>query len=343
MGDDGRIRQAYRFALAPTASQQAFLKACVGGSRFWFNQGLALVKERLSQRAAGEAVTVPWSYQALCSELNADARGELAPWQREVVCGCYQAGFESLGRALQSFSKARRAGQRARLPALSPQGWPTERVGDFPAPADYRGATYRPRSPNGSGAYGGTLVQADPPAREGHQCEVAAIDGDPQEWEVVHQLHGRAFPKVPAGAEATRDRRCRLGAARASHAFDGRASLEWASDAGRVAATPQNPHNYLPSGQIRPGANAWRSSVRMRRTQQRLLRLHERVANLRREQAHQLTTRLTREFGVLGSKRLQSRTCSATRGSRVKSPMWAGGRFSASWPTRLHGRGGPSL
>jgi putative transposase len=42
----------------------------------------------------------------------------------------------------------------------------------------------------------------------------------------------------------------------------------------------------------------------MRRTERRIARLHERVANLRREQAHQLTTALTREFGVLGVETL---------------------------------------
>jgi putative transposase len=45
----------------------------------------------------------------------------------------------------------------------------------------------------------------------------------------------------------------------------------------------------------------------MGRTEQRLRRLHARVANLRREQAHQLTTYLTRQFGVIGVETLQVR------------------------------------
>jgi putative transposase len=65
-----------------------------------------------------------------------------------------------------------------------------------------------------------------------------------------------------------------------------------------------NPDNYLPDGRVAPGPKAWRSSVRMTRTQERLRRLHERVANLRREQAHQLTTALTREYGVVGVETL---------------------------------------
>jgi Helix-turn-helix domain len=61
------IQQAFRFALDPTAEQERFLAACAGASRFWFNQGLALVKDRLDRRAAGEDVDVPWSYRVSVS------------------------------------------------------------------------------------------------------------------------------------------------------------------------------------------------------------------------------------------------------------------------------------
>jgi transposase len=65
-----------------------------------------------------------------------------------------------------------------------------------------------------------------------------------------------------------------------------------------------NPGNYLSDGRAKPGARRWLKSKRMLRTEERVGRLHERVANLRREQAHQLTTYLTREFGVIGVETL---------------------------------------
>src|SRR5881409_3446847 len=96
------IQQAYRFALDPTAEQEEFLGACAGASRFWFNQGLALVKQRLDEQAAGAVVDVPWSYKGLCVAFRGDTiKDELAPWRAEVVTGAYQAGLEALGRALQ--------------------------------------------------------------------------------------------------------------------------------------------------------------------------------------------------------------------------------------------------
>jgi putative transposase len=96
VSEDLVVRQAFRFALDPTVEQQQFLAGCAGASRFWFNQGLALVKARLEERARGGDVDVPWSYRALCVAFRGDAvKDELAPWRCEVVTGSYQAGLEA--------------------------------------------------------------------------------------------------------------------------------------------------------------------------------------------------------------------------------------------------------
>ena len=51
----------------------------------------------------------------------------------------------------------------------------------------------------------------------------------------------------------------------------------------------------------------------MVRTEDRIRWLHARVANLRREQAHQLTTYVTREFGVIGVETLAVKNLLANR------------------------------
>ena len=123
MGEPVVIQQGYRFALAPTPSQNDFLEACAGASRFWFNQGLTLVRERLQQRAAGIEVDLPWSYHGLCVAFRGDAiKDELAPWRKEVVIGSYQAGLEALGRALQNMTAERAAGRRAGFPRFRAKG-----------------------------------------------------------------------------------------------------------------------------------------------------------------------------------------------------------------------------
>ena len=123
------IQQAYRFALDPTAEQERFLSGCAGASRFWFNQGLALVKERLEQRTGGADVDVPWSYKSLCTAFRGDAvKDKLAPWRGDVVTGSYQAGLEALGKALQNFSKARAAGRWVGFPRFRAKGRSHESV-----------------------------------------------------------------------------------------------------------------------------------------------------------------------------------------------------------------------
>src|SRR5688572_6481279 len=123
MGNAALVRQAYRFALDPTAGQAALLNSFTGASRFWFNAGLALVKQRLDARAHGQDVRVPWSYHQLCSEFKGDAiKDQLAPWRHEVVIGSYQAGLEALGRALQNFSEGRKHGRLPGFPRFRIKG-----------------------------------------------------------------------------------------------------------------------------------------------------------------------------------------------------------------------------
>jgi hypothetical protein len=85
----------------PTWRRRSFWTRARGASRFWFNQGLALVKQRLDERADDRDADVPWSYTGLCVAFSGRAiKDELAPWRSEVVTGSYQAGLEVLAKAL---------------------------------------------------------------------------------------------------------------------------------------------------------------------------------------------------------------------------------------------------
>jgi transposase len=66
----------------------------------------------------------------------------------------------------------------------------------------------------------------------------------------------------------------------------------------------RNPDNFDERGRAKPGRREWVKSKRMLRTEERIRRLHERVANVRREQAHRLTTAMTREFGLIAVESL---------------------------------------
>jgi putative transposase len=317
MGTTARlIQQAYRFALDPTGEQEAFLSSCAGASRFWFNHGLALVKDRLERRGAGEEVDVPWSYKSLCVAFRGDTvKDELAPWRGEVVTGSYQAGLEALGRALQNFSKARAAGRRVGFPRFRAKGRAHEAV-----------IFQRPRMPDNRHV---DLDRRLGPVRtkESLRKLTRLLGADSQARilrSTVQRVNGGwviSFT-VQRSPKARRARRpdavvgMDVGLAQLATLSTGEQCvntrplqaalrtlrrLQRQLDRQRRA---NNPGNYLPIGQVRPGPKTWAKSRRMVETEARIGKVHERVANLRRHQAHKLTTSLTREFGVIGIETL---------------------------------------
>ena len=325
MGDVTLIRQAYRFALDPTVEQEAVLASFTGASRFWFNQGLALVKQRLDARARGEEVRVPWSYKALCSEFRGEAvKDELAPWRSQVPVGSYQAGLEALGKGLQNFSEGRRQGRQVGFPRFRAKGRCRESViFQRPRIASARHVEFDRRlgplrtkermsklirlldrdehsrimratvSRAGSTWYVSFTVERSPKQRRARRPD-AAVGVDVGLTRLATTSAGERFENARPLRKALRKLR----------------RLQRQLDRQRRA---NNPGNYLLDGRVKPGALGWVKSKRMLHTEERLRRLHGRVANLRREQAHQFTTPLTREFGVIGIETLNVRGLQANR------------------------------
>lgn len=311
------IEQAYRFALAPSPDQEVFLGACAGASRFWFNQGLALVKERLDARDSGQAdVGIPWSYKALCTAFKGDAvKDELAPWRSEVVTGSYQAGLEALGKALQSFSAGRTSGRRVGFPSFRVKGRCNESI-IFQRPRlpdsrhvvlDRRLGPVRTKE---SMRKLTRLLERDENARI-LRSTVKRVDGG---WTIsftvrrsVKQRQVRR-PKAAGAVDVGIGRAAVLSTGEVfanarplQAALREMRRLQRQLDRQRRA---NNPSNYLADGRVRPGPKTWVKSQRMHGTEARINRLHVRVANVRRQQAHAITTHITREFGVIGCETL---------------------------------------
>jgi putative transposase len=112
------VTQAYRYALDPTPRQQRALASHCGAARRAFNWGLDLVKQRLDQRAAGLDVEMPWTLPALRREWNR-AKDQVAPWWRENSKEAYSSGLDALARALKNWAESkagRRNGRRIGFP-----------------------------------------------------------------------------------------------------------------------------------------------------------------------------------------------------------------------------------
>ena len=317
MSEPRAIEQAYRFALAPTTEQEGFLDACAGASRFWFNQGLALVKERLDERAAGRDVDVPWSYKSLCTAFRGEAiKDELAPWRSEVVTGSYQAGLEALGKALQNFSEGRRVGRRVGFPRFRRKGRCNESViFQRPRLLDSRHVCLDERRLGPIRTKESLrklcrLLERDPRAR----VMRATVRHENGGWFISFTVRRSAKerrarrPNAVVGVDVGLARLVTTSTAHAAanarplqNALRTLRRLQRQLDRQRRA---NNPGNYLPGGRPKPGTGTWARSRRMLRTEARIAKVHARVANLRRQQAHELTTALTREFGVIGVETL---------------------------------------
>ncbi len=110
-----RVIQAYRFALDPTPVEEAALRSHCGAQRFAFNWGLARVKANLGQREAersygvpGELLTpvVSWSAWRLRKDFNA-AKRRVAPWWAENSKEAYASGLANLAAALGNWETSR--------------------------------------------------------------------------------------------------------------------------------------------------------------------------------------------------------------------------------------------
>lgn len=310
------IRQAYRFALDPSVAQEQFLAACAGASRFWFNQGLALVKQRLDERATDADVDVPWSYKGLCVAFRGNAiKDRLAPWRSEVVTGSYQAGLEALGNALQNYSAARKAGRRVGFPRFRQKGRSHEAViFQRPRLADSRHVMLDRRL--------GAMQTKESMrkllrllARDEHARVLrSTVQRTRRGWVIsftVERSTKRRGARQPDAAVGVDVGLTRLATLSTGHTAENCRPLE--AELRRLRRMQRrldrqrranNPHNYDERGRARKGCHEWRKSTRMIRTERRIGRLHERVAHVRREQAHQLTTALTREFGIVGVETL---------------------------------------
>ena len=121
-----KMHQAYRLALDPTVQQRRALASHCGAARFAFNFGLRLVKRTLDareweRRLLGGALTesLSWSLAALRREWNRQ-KDEVAPWWPENSKEAYSSGLDALARALRAWSDSRE-GERVGAPVGFPR------------------------------------------------------------------------------------------------------------------------------------------------------------------------------------------------------------------------------
>ena len=308
------VHQGYRFALDPTSAQERYLASHCGAARFAFNWGLEQVRASMAVGELERVMGLPrtdslgWSLYALRREWNAEKQ-RVAPWWGENSKEAYSSGLAALSAALDNWSQSRkgkRAGPRVGFPRFRKRGHP---MGcRFTTGAirvdDERHVTLprigRLRTSEATPALRQRLTQGTA------RILSAAVSCEAGRWCV-------AF-----GCEVER-------AVVESNGHDDTVGVDLGVltlatlSTGEVVAGPRALRAGLRKLRrlSRYHARCRRGSANRRRAARSLARHHARVASLRRDHLHQLTTRLAKSHGriVIEDLNVSGMTRSA-RGSR---------------------------
>jgi putative transposase len=139
-----QVHQAFRFELGPNDHARADLRSYAGAARFVYNWGLGLVKGTLDARStcqqlalrngatmdeaqawAAEVVgQVPWSFYGLRKRWNAE-KNVVAPWWRECSKQVFAYGLANLANGFKAFFSSRkgeRKGPKVEFPTFKGRG-----------------------------------------------------------------------------------------------------------------------------------------------------------------------------------------------------------------------------
>ncbi|MEU9738638.1 IS607 family element RNA-guided endonuclease TnpB [Micromonospora chersina] len=306
---DVMVVQAYRFVLDLTPGQERAVLAHAGAGRVAYNWALARVKAVMQQRAAersygiaesGLTPTIGWSLPALRKAWNA-AKPDVAPWWAECSKEAFNTGLDALARGLKSWSDSR-MGKRA-----------GRRVG-FPRFKSRRRSTLSVRFTTGA-------IRVEPDRKHVVLPRLGRLK--------LHESARKLARRLEAGTARIMSATVRCDA--------GRWHVAFTVEVDRVERTPARPQAavgvdvgvkhlaVLSTGALLPNPRHLEDAARrMRRLARRLARrvgpdrrsgqqpsrrwerarsqvarAHARVANLRRDGLHKLTTRLAGQYGTI--------------------------------------------
>jgi putative transposase len=275
-----RVVLSHRIALVPTAPQEVLLRQAVGVARFAYNWGLAEWKR---QYAGGEKP----SEAALRRQLNS-IKHQQFPWMRLVPKSVPQQAIKNCGAAFERFFK-----KQSRYPKFKKKGMrDSARLDNGPGTFEFDGK--RVRLP----------VIGWVKLREELRFSGKALST------TVSRVADRWFLSVPIEVdlpEPVRESQAAVG-------IDLGVSTAATLSSGEKLAGPKPLQAYLERLQrlSRWHSRKKKGSNNRRKSALRLARLHARIANVRQDWLHQTTTRLVREFSVIGIEDLNVRGLLAT-------------------------------
>jgi IS605 OrfB family transposase len=303
------VMQAYRFALDPTPAAARDLERHAGAARFAFNWALARVKANIGQRAAERSYgldgtdltdSLGWNLPALRRAWNA-AKSEVAPWWSACSKEAFNTGLDGVARALKNWAEGKsgkRAGRKTGFPRFKARRRSTPSVrfttGVIRVEDDRKHVTL-PRV--------GTIKTYESTRKLARRLEEgtarilsATVRRDAGRWycsftvEVARRVNATTRPEQVVGVDL------------------GITTLAVLST-GAAAPNPRNLNKALKalrtasrtlSRRVGPDRRiGQRPSARWETARRAVTRIHTRVANLRKDAIHKLTTELAATYGTV--------------------------------------------
>lgn len=343
---EGWVLQAYQYALDPTGTQTSMLESHAGGARFAYNTMLRAVKANLGQReaersygvaAADLTPTLSWSFQSLRNDFNrrkhsVAVREDGSPWWGENSKEAYANACKNLSLALKNWDESRRGarkGPRVGFPSFKSKrsirafAFTTgtikvepdrhhvslPRLGTLRLHESTRKLARRlevgtarilkatVRFERGRWLVSFTCVvqrAATRPAHVKRLAPIVGVDLGVKDLIVAATPDGQEILRVRAPKEFKR-------ASRRLRALQ------------RKAARQAGPWDTATQTRQEP-SHGWR------RTQRAIAKQHVRVANLRHDRLHKLTTVLAQSFDVIGTESLAVRNMMRSARGTVENP-----------------------
>ncbi|MEV4823197.1 IS607 family element RNA-guided endonuclease TnpB [Micromonospora sp. NPDC049274] len=301
--------QAYRFALDLTPGQERDVLAHAGAARVAHNWALAKVKAVMDQRTAERSYGVPhealtpslsWSLAGLRKAWNA-AKPGVAPWWDEVSKEAFNTGLDALARGLKNWADSRkgaRAGRPVRFPRFKSRRRTTPSVrfttGAIRVEPD-RMHVVLPRL--------GRLKLHESARKLARRLDngtarimSATVRRDGGRWHVSFTVEVERAERAPARPQSV------VGVDVGIKHLAVLSTGELVDNPRHLVAAQQRMRSLGRALSRKTGPDrrtARRASKRWERAAARLGRAHARVANLRRDGLHKLTTRLSREHSMI--------------------------------------------
>jgi IS605 OrfB family transposase len=287
------VIQAYRFALDPTPTQRRALASHCGAARVAYNWGLALVRTQLDHRRADPSIRVSWTLPDLRREWN-QAKDHAAPWWPENSKEAYNSGLDGLATALKNWSDSRRGRRKGR---------------SFGFPRFKKKGRSRDACRFTTGA-----IKVLPDRKHVRLPRIGVLKTHESTRKLARRLEQGTARVLAATISRTADRwyvSFTVEVERAVSASNGKTSVVGVDVGIRHLAVvstgaPPIPNPRALDGSLRTLRRVGRElarrepgSRRRYRTRCRLARIHGRVANLRRDAMHKLTTSLATGHGIV--------------------------------------------